>query len=359
MAFRPSGFWTWYAIAWVPYLAIVLLAFLSSGQWPLGRALPAALINTLPPAALGAAVFHICRRIPWAPAPGGSRRFLATHAGFLLVYAILVAVSQSALFVALDSWRVGRLSFAGLAPAIVLWQFLIGIIVYFAIAGITYTIEIHTRLRAEEERSARARALQTEAELGALRAQLNPHFLFNILHTLLQLVRDDPTRAEKALEQFGDLMRYALRVHRETRDEGTFAEEWRFVSDYLALEQLRLGERLRLETDVRPETLACVVPTFCLQPLVENAVRHGIAPRAEGGRISIQAWLDDGGVELRVADDGRGASPDAVQATRGSGLRLVRQRLEALHRERGELIVESRAPGQGFAVRVRIPVSPP
>jgi signal transduction histidine kinase len=92
---------------------------------------------------------------------------------------------------------------------------------------------------------------------------------------------------------------------------------------------------------------------------VENAVRHGIAPRAEGGRISIQAWLDDGGVELRVADDGRGASPDAVQATRGSGLRLVRQRLEALHRERGELIVESRAPGQGFAVRVRIPVSPP
>jgi LytS/YehU family sensor histidine kinase len=333
------------------------LAFLTSSQVTLTVALRGALINMLPPAALGAAVVQLCRRIAWTPEQPG--RFFAAHTGLVLVYAVLVVTIQNTLYVALDTWRRGRLSFDAVVPAIVLWQLLVAGIVYFAIAAITYTIEIHSRLRAEEERSARARALQTEAELGALRAQLNPHFLFNTLHTLLQLMREDPARAERALEQFGDLMRYALRVQQETRDECPLSEEWKFVGDYLALELLRLGTRLRLEIDVPPETLPCIVPVFSLQPLVENAIRHGVAPRAEGGRVSIQARLEDGCVELRVADDGKGASVEAVQSSTGMGLRLVRQRLEALHGDRGALIVEPRPPGRGFAVQVRIPTTRP
>jgi LytS/YehU family sensor histidine kinase len=260
-------------------------------------------ISALPLALLGVAVVRINRRLRWTPASPG--RFFAVQAGLVLLYALLVVTAQDALSVLSDWARRGELSLAVIAPAIMLWQFLFAVIAYCALAGITHTIGTQARLRAEEERSARARALQIEAELGALRAQLNPHFLFNTLHTLLALVREDPGRAEKALEQLGDLMRYALRVQQEPRDEATLAEEWKFVADYLALEQLRLGARLRVETDLSPGALACVVPVFCLQPLVENAIRHGIAPLAGGGKLAIQARLDDGRIELSVAGRAR------------------------------------------------------
>src|SRR5262245_11947028 len=333
MGLRIARFWTWYALAWVPYLAIIVLAFALGGRDPLPWLVAGALINTVPAAVLGVPAVRICRRLPWTrDSPG---RFFALHAALALAYGFLVAGIESALFVALGSWKSGALTFEMFAPAIALWQFLIAIILYCAIVGVTTTVEIQSRLRAEEERSARARALQAEAELTALRAQLNPHFLFNTLHTLLALVREDPARAERALEQFGDLLRYSLRVQQETRDEGPFAEEWKFVRDYLALEQLRLGERLRLQVDVRPETLDCAVPVFCLQPLVENAIRHGIAPQARGGTLTIAVRLENGAVELSVEDDGAGADPEAVHDGDGMGLRLVRQRIEALHGGRG------------------------
>jgi sensor histidine kinase YesM len=352
MANRTPRFWTWYALAWAPYLAITSLAFAAGWELPLGEVLLAALINTAPPAALGVAAVRICRRAPWTPDAAG--RFFAIQVGIALAWGVAVVAAESALFVALASWRSGALSFEMVNRGVALWQFLIAVIVYCALAGVTYTAQVHARLRAEQERSARARALQTEAELAALRAQLNPHFLFNTLHTLLALVREDPPRAEKALEQFGDLLRHALRAQRETRDEGTFAEEWKFVRDYLALEELRLGGRLRLNVAVDPGTLDCIVPVFCLQPLVENAVRHGIAPRAAGGRLAIGARLDDGCVELTVEDDGPGADAETVAAG-GTGLRILRQRIEALHGDRGAVVVEPRRPGGGFAVRVRIP----
>ncbi|MGQ0720772.1 MAG: sensor histidine kinase [Candidatus Eiseniibacteriota bacterium] len=353
MDLRHARFWTWYALAWAPFLAIIILAFVASGQDPLLWVLLGALINTAPAAVLGVPLVRLCRRLRWTPDSPG--RFFAVHAALALAWGVVVAGIESALFVALGSWRNGSLHFDAFVPAIALWQLLIAVIVYCAIAGVTYTTEIQSRLRAEEERSARARALQAEAELTALRAQLNPHFLFNTLHTLLALVREDAARAEKALEQFGDLLRYSLRVQRETRDEGPLSEEWKFVRDYLALEQLRLGDRLRLRIDVRAEALDCVVPVFCLQPLVENAVRHGIAPQARGGTLAIGARLDEGYVELRVEDDGMGADAEAVRSSAGMGLRLVRQRIEALYGDRGEMVVDGRVPGAGFAVRLRIP----
>jgi signal transduction histidine kinase len=352
MTHRTPRFWTWYALAWVPYSAILLLAFATGWKLPLSELLLAALINAVPPAALGVAAVRLCRRLPWTPEAAG--RFFAIQGGLALAWGAAVVGVESALYVALGSWRRGSLSFELVSPSVVLWQLLIAIIVYCALAGVTYTTELQSRLRAEEARSARARALQTEAELAALRAQLNPHFLFNTLHTLLALVRADPARAEKALEQFGDLLRYALRAQQETRDEGRFAEEWKFVGDYLALEELRLGDRLRVDVDIEPETLDCLVPVFSLQPLVENAVRHGIAPRAEGGRLAIRARVGDGHVELRVEDDGPGADAAAV-ANGGMGLRTLRQRIEAIHGDRGQMVVEQREPGRGFAVRVRLP----
>jgi LytS/YehU family sensor histidine kinase len=181
----------------------------------------------------------------------------------------------------------------------------------------------------------------------ALRAQVNPHFLFNALHSVGALVAIDPARADKALECLGDLLRYALGAE----DEVLFAQEWRFTENFLAFEQIRLGERLSVNASADPDTLSAMVPPLILQPLVENAVRHGIADRPEGGRIEVRASIEDACLTLRVTDDGRGA---AGVAGDGLGLGSVRRRLHARYGDRSALDVHPAA--AGFTVTVRLPL---
>src|SRR5205823_12795209 len=124
---------------------------------------------------------------------------------------------------------------------------------YGVIAGVSYLIRVGVLLREREAAAARADALRVRAELAALRGQLNPHFLFNTLHTLTALVRRDPATAEHALEQFGDMLRYVLGVKRSRREDGTLADELQFVRSYVALEQLRYGDRLRVIEEIEPD----------------------------------------------------------------------------------------------------------
>jgi LytS/YehU family sensor histidine kinase len=228
-----------------------------------------------------------------------------------------------------------------------------GAMIYGVLAGVCYGVLLHERMREQEARAARATALQTEAELRALRAQLNPHFLFNTLHSLLALVRQDPRAAEEALEQFGDLLRYTL----DTQKNGEvvpLGEELTFVENYLALESLRLGDRLRLDIRIEEGVREEQVPAFCLQPLVENAVRHAIAPRAAGGRLAVRAAREGRAVVLEVSDDGPGASPTELERAAGLGLRLVRERLAARYGDDAVLDVDTQ-PGHGFRVTIRLP----
>ncbi|MGH9748563.1 MAG: sensor histidine kinase, partial [Candidatus Polarisedimenticolia bacterium] len=176
---------------------------------------------------------------------------------------------------------------------------------------------------------------------------INPHFLFNALHSVGALVAGDPERADRALECLGDLLRYAL----GTGDKVPFAQEWRFTRDYLAFEQLRLGERLRVDADADPASLSILVPPLMLQPLVENAVRHGIADRPEGGNIHLRARVDGDRLTLQVSDDGRG---DAKTGSAGVGLGSVRRRLAALYGNRATLSIDSTAPG--FTVCIELPL---
>ncbi len=238
--------------------------------------------------------------------------------------------------------------------------------IYILLAGAAHTNTSMRHLREQEQRAARAETLQAKAELEALRAQLNPHFLFNTLHTLLVLVRSSPARAEDALERFGALLRYALRVERATADVVLLEDEMRFVEDYLALERLRMGQRLRVETRVDPAVLGERVPAFSVQPLVENSIRHGLRQRPDGGTIRIEAGTTNGRVVVRVHDNGvpaastsarRGdiASGDAPDAdTGGRGLRLIRQRLEILYGDRARLVCGPLADG-GFEAIVEVP----
>lgn len=307
----------------------------------------------VPAALLGVGIVRICRRLP----PAGERPlfFWTAQLALSVGYAALFSVSVVALR-SLENWLTGGEPLE-ISPVWYAWYALCGLMIYGSLAGVGYGLQTAARLRREEARTAKAEALRTEAELAALRAQLNPHFLFNTLHSLLALVRHDPDHAEQALEQFGDLLRYALRIQQETVDEVTLAEEWTFVENYLELERLRLGDRLRLEIDLEPEALRCRVPVFSLQPLVENAVGHAVAPRAAGGTVRIRARVAAGELLVEVADDGPGADPEELGRGDGLGLAIVRQRLQALSHGRARFDVET-AGGQGFTVRLRMPGEP-
>jgi LytS/YehU family sensor histidine kinase len=241
------------------------------------------------------------------------------------------------------------------------WQFLSGLMLFGVIAGIATAAANARRLREQEAAAVQSEALRIRAELQALRAQLDPHFLFNTLHSLMALVRTDQRAAESALERLGDLLRYVLDVNRDALDEVSLADEWTFVRNYLELEQLRLGSRLRVVDNVDPESLDCLIPAFTLQPLVENAIRHGIATQPQGGTLTVTSRLENDALVLRIADDGPGADPDALANAGGLGVRAVRQRLETRHGAKARMDVDT-APGAGFAVTVTLParaVTPP
>jgi signal transduction histidine kinase len=228
------------------------------------------------------------------------------------------------------------------------WQFVWGIGIYAALA---VAAGIHRRLK-EQELAAAA------AELQALRAQLNPHFLFNTLHSLTQLAREDPVATQDALERFGGLMRYVLSAGRNAIADVSLEEEIGFVRDYLAVERLRLGERLRVLEDIDPDALELAVPPLLLQPLVENAVRHGIAPRRDGGTIRLTARATGSLLAIEIADDGNDAEPDDLSQSTGLGLHAVRRQLNARFSGKGALEIATR-PGAGFTARVTIPARVP
>jgi LytS/YehU family sensor histidine kinase len=255
------------------------------------------------------------------------------------------------------------LSIALLAPpgvlqaylrAAVAWQVVSGLFIYGIVAGVAHAWSVTRRLRREHEAAARAEALRARAELNALRAQMNPHFLFNTLHSISALVRSDPHAVEHALERLGALLRRLLDVNRAGADQIALAEEWDIVRDQLELETLRFGDRLRIDEQIEPDALECLLPVFTLQPLVENAIRHAVAMRTQTCVVRIRAAVHDEQLILEVTDDGPGADPRVVHAAPGLGLSAVRQRLLALYGDRAGVRIAA-APGRGFSVRVTMP----
>jgi len=184
------------------------------------------------------------------------------------------------------------------------------------------------------ERSAQMSALEARSQLAALRAQLHPHFLFNALHTVVQLIPIDPRAAARAAEQLADALRQAIE---EQRDLLPLADEWAFVQRYLAIESIRFGARLNVDTQLSDAALKAELPSFALQTLVENAVRHAAAPRVAPTTITISASLQGEQLRIRVSDDGEGADPELIAQSDGTGLRRLRERLGWLYGGSAEL----------------------
>ena len=197
-----------------------------------------------------------------------------------------------------------------------------------------------------------------EAEVRALRAQISPHFIYNSLGAIASFVRTDPDRARELLLEFADFTRYSFRRHGEFT---TLSEELRSIERYLMLEQARFGDRLGVTLRIAPEVLPVAIPFLCLQPLVENAVQHGLEGRPDGGRISIVARDLDRECLITIEDDGQGEDPEKVRRalagdadTDSVGLGNVDERLRRAFGDDYGLVVET-APGAGTKVTVRVP----
>ncbi len=350
---RNLQFWLIYALAWVPYALGYAAVFASQSNAGLGRAALNSAHNILPAAFLGVAAVWICGR--FSPTRRHPVVFGLAQLGLACAYTILwnlLAPLSFSLRWLLEGRGWSYALFEGYALQ---WELFAGLMIYATIASIVYTLEFSRQAREEQARAIRAEHLRAEAELSALRAQLNPHFLFNTLHTLMTLVRTDSGAAENAIERLAALLRYSLKAKNNGgNDDVTLSAEWKFVENYLALERLRLGERLKVQADLPPAALGCFLPAFTLQPLVENAIKHAVAPSPQGARMSVTAGIENDCLRLVVRDDGAGGSPEKVFGNGGTGLSVVSQRLETRYRGGSDFHIET-APGAGFCVALLIP----
>jgi signal transduction histidine kinase len=341
--------WIWLQLllGWLPMGALFALMFLAAHG---GSLVAAALIATqmmLTAALLGIFAYRYTQRVPW---PHPLRlRFVATHMLAALVYAAAWFALNVGIGSLIESTLLsvarGRFSLALVfGPAWGVLYLILGVWLYIMVAGIAYA-------NRAAERSAQIEALAARTQLAALRAQLHPHLLFNALHTVVQLIPEDPARATRAAEELAAILRTALS---EQRDVVPLADEWRFVQRYLAIESLRFGDRLQLHAAIESTALDALVPAFALQTLVENAVRHAAARRVEATELEIRAQCAGNTLTVSVADNGVGASADEIERSSGTGLKRLRERLARLCGPGAHLDIDSAA-GRGLRATLNLP----
>ena len=307
--------------------------------------------------ALTPLVYWLARRFPLRPPIVG--RNLLAHAGGALLLCIGWASAGASL-----RWVLG-IGPSQITKTQHLTNWLLttipwGTFMYFTILGCMYAFTYFVEATEREAQTARLAAQVAEARLSALRTQLHPHFLFNSLNAITVLVRDqDTVAAGRMLDLLSDVLRQVLRS--DKAHEVSLDSELRFLERYLAIEQVRFSDRLRVRFDVENDLLDAAVPEFLLQPIVENALRHGISKRAEGGSVQISARREGNSLVLCVSDDGAGlaAPPSAPHDAPGNGLGLanVRERLTTMYgtHARLELLPRSKDEGGGTLVQLTLP----
>jgi len=328
-----SRAWVWaqVAAAWLPVWALFTVLMVDVHELPLAVAAVGSLQLIVAAALLAYPVYRFAQANPW-PHPfrlGFALRHAAGAALYSLGWVAVVSLIRSAL--------VGHLAIAigpGLTPFLVMGAWL-----YLIVAGVIYANEAARRAGELQAHAARA-------QLAALRAQLHPHFLFNALHTVVQLIPVDPRGAARAAEELGAALRTTVD---EERDVVTLAEEWAFVERYLAIESIRFGERLVVRPRIGDDALEAKLPSFALQTLVENAVLHGAQANEGATLVTVDARVEAGVLTVTVADDG-----PPVPAGTGTGLRRLRERLRGLYGDRASLACGPRAP-RGFEASLTVP----
>lgn len=229
----------------------------------------------------------------------------------------------------------------------------LNVFVYWFIVGCAHAFGYYQQARERTLRTAQLESELTKAQLNALKMQIHPHFLFNTLHSISTLMYRDVRSADRMVTHLSDLLRTTL--DRSEEHDITLGEEVNFLEKYLRIEKARLGDRLTVQVDIDPAVQQARVPSFVLQPLVENAVKHGIAPYSHQGTIDVHAWAEGGHLCMRVADNGPGLPEGASVLGSGVGLSNLQARLTNLY---GDAVVMqfSAAEPQGLVIDLVMPL---
>lgn len=342
--------WCVYTGGWIAYLILIGLGLeadeLWHGHFSLAAMAPA--IWSIPQALVLALLWPLSGWLERKRPPMAALFVLHAFGAFSYPVTSYTLIAIFSPFVQPLSWYV--------------WPVLYGAMTYGIVAVAFRLVRLSHARQRQAAAIQQAHALLVATELNALRNKLNPHFLFNTLHSIIALTRKNPDAAETALFQFSDMLRYVLNVERNSGDKNgdrvTLEDELAFVRDYLELESLRLGPRLNIAWELDDDAARVSLPALSLQPLVENSIKHAFNPHSRPGRLLIRSRVDeaDGKLELTVGDDGPGADPDALRGSNGLGLRTVQRRLQLEYGPASALDIET-APGAGFVVTMSIPLA--
>jgi LytS/YehU family sensor histidine kinase len=320
---------------------------------------PVRLIGTLVPwlvcayvwLALTPFVLKLARRFPLER--GRYLKSALVHTAASVVFALLQlgAYTLVATLVSPDS---GKPPFFAAFRNLFITNFHFDLLTYWAIVGLSHGLAYYRKYRERELRAAQLETRLAQAQLDALRMQLHPHFLFNTLNSISVLMAEDVTAARRMLTRLGDLLRASL--ENNGVQEVTLKEELEFLESYLEIEQTRFQDRLTVRMEVDPAALDARVPHLILQPLVENAIRHGIAPRSRPGLVEIRARRCNGMVQLEVCDNGAGLrSEQPGSLMKGIGLSNTRARLDQLYGAAHRFELQDSQGHSGLTVMIAIP----
>jgi two-component system sensor histidine kinase AlgZ len=334
-----------YLLAWIP-LALLLAYLLSMTgglawmeAWSLSS--PLAVLYAL----ICLAPWYMCRVLPLGSSP--AFKVLGNHLAAAIVAGLTWIVLAKGLALALGRYVFARLNerFSPQLPLL----FGIGVLLYSLSVALHYVLLSLESSKEAETREQEALTLARESELKALKAQINPHFLFNSLNSISALATVDGQRARDMCIKLSDFLRSTLKLGE--KQSISLADELALAKAYLEVEQVRFGARLRVEIDADAGCERCVVPSLVLQPLVENAVKHGIAGLVDGGTIRLEAHCGNGRLQLKIDND---FDPESPAASRhGLGLRNVRDRLRALYENRAR--VDTTVLENHFSVEMELP----
>lgn len=333
------GWW----LAWWLYMTGHLLAFHPAGEpITVGDAAAQASVGAITWAFITLVVMWLARHLPFDRRPR-----VIPIVTYIVVGALLSAMETVVSFTVLPRLGVpvGDFvsHFANWFPG--------NLVIYWLLVGVAVGFNYYRRYRQREAHAERLKTQLAQAELHLLKSQLHPHFLFNTLNAVSALMHRDVRAADRILARLSELLRVALDY--SGTEQVTLREELAFLEPYLEIERARHGDRLTVEFDIEPGVMDASVPHMILQPLVENAIRHGVGPRAGPGRISVSARSRREMLDLEVEDDGPGLAPGTT-LNGGLGLAITRARLEQLYGERFEFEPRNAQNG-GFRVSLAIP----
>jgi sensor histidine kinase YesM len=274
------------------------------------------------------------------------------HSAFHLAASLLFSILIRAV---IAQWQLAdtmeAISFQAVFNQLLAKSLYLNVFIYWALVSVTHAFDYYGKFHERERKGLELEQRLTEARLQALQCQLNPHFLFNTLHAISALMHKDVDAADRMIVRLSELLRYALES--TEAHEVPLSQELRFLDRYLEIEQTRFGKRLEITKQFDPKTLEAKVPNLILQPIVENAIRHGIESQSKAGKIELKSCLLHGRLQLQVCDNGPGLAGDE-KPLEGVGLSNTRARLNQLYGSQQQLEFESPA-GGGFIVNVLIP----